>query len=105
MTDATVRDAYDRVPYRSGSQHQTHPDHLATLALLAGLTPAPPAHCRVLELGCATGGNVIPMAFELRESEFVGIDLSPVQIGRAQAEAEALGLTNLVLQAVSILEL
>lgn len=103
--ERTVQEAYDRVPYPSSSQHRTHPDHLAALAILHGLEPAPPARCRVLELGCADGGNLIPMAVELPGSRFVGIDLSPRQIGAGRAFASELGLDNLELRAESILDL
>jgi methyltransferase-like protein/2-polyprenyl-3-methyl-5-hydroxy-6-metoxy-1,4-benzoquinol methylase len=97
-----VRDSYDRVPYVSGSQHHTHPDHLATLARLHGLESPLPGRCRVLELGCADGGNLIPMAVELPEAAFVGIDLSPRQIEDGLREVRALGLTNVDLRAMSI---
>ena len=99
-----LRESYERVPYASGSYHHTHPDHLATLALLHGVETAPPARCRVLELGCADGGNLIPMALELPASEFVGIDLSPRQIEMGVANARELGLTNVELRAMSILD-
>jgi methyltransferase-like protein/cyclopropane fatty-acyl-phospholipid synthase-like methyltransferase len=100
----SVRDYYDRVPYLGGSHHHTHPDHLATLALLNGLEPAPPQRCCVLELGCADGGNVIAFAHELPESTFVGIDLSPRQIERGLEEVQALGLKNVELRAMSIMD-
>jgi methyltransferase-like protein/2-polyprenyl-3-methyl-5-hydroxy-6-metoxy-1,4-benzoquinol methylase len=58
----------------------------------------------VLELGCADGGNLIPMAFELPESTFVGIDLSPRQIARGVSEARALSLRNVDLRAMSIMD-
>ncbi|HEX6862275.1 MAG TPA: class I SAM-dependent methyltransferase, partial [Thermoanaerobaculia bacterium] len=103
--ESTVREAYDRVPYPSASQHRTHPDHLAALAILHGLEPAPPDCCRVLELGCADGGNLVPMAVEMPESRFVGIDLSPRQIETGRAFVAELGLKNLELQARSILDL
>lgn len=103
--ERSVREAYDRVPYPSASQHRTHPDHLATLAILHGLEPAPPECCRVLELGCADGGNLVPMAVEMPESRFVGIDLSPRQIETGRAFVTELGLKNLELQARSILDL
>ena len=53
---------YDAVPYTSYPYPQTHPDRLCTLARLFGMSAAHPTGCRVLELGCATGGNLIPMA-------------------------------------------
>lgn len=99
-----LRETYERVPYASGSYHHTHPDHLATLALLHGLETAPPARCRVLELGCADGGNLIPMALELPESRFTGIDLSPRQIEAGLANVRELGLTNVDLRVLSILD-
>jgi methyltransferase-like protein/cyclopropane fatty-acyl-phospholipid synthase-like methyltransferase len=103
--ERTVRDSYDRVPYPSSSQHRTHPDHLAVLALLHGLEPAPPGRCRVLELGCADGGNLLPMAIEMPESGFVGVDLSPRQIEAGQAFAAELNVANLELRAGSILDM
>jgi len=102
--EAAVRESYEQVPYPSALQHFTHPDHLATLALLHGLSPAPPQRCRVLELGCADGGNLIPMAIELPDSEFVGIDLSPKQIASGVAQVEAWKLTNVNLRTMSILD-
>lgn len=102
--ERSVRDSYDRVPYPSASHAETHPDRLAALAILRGLEAAPPERCRVLELGCADGGNLIPMAFELPESTFLGIDLSPRQIDSGRAQAADLGLANLELRAMSILD-
>jgi methyltransferase-like protein/cyclopropane fatty-acyl-phospholipid synthase-like methyltransferase len=102
--ERAVRDAYDSIPYPSASQHHTHPDHLAALAILNGLAPASPQRCRVLELGCADGGNLIPMAAELPESRFTGIDLSPKQIESGRAAVAEAGLTNLDLREMSILD-
>ncbi|HEV8432904.1 MAG TPA: class I SAM-dependent methyltransferase [Thermoanaerobaculia bacterium] len=99
-----VRETYERVPYPSGAHHHTHPDHVAALAILNGLDPAPPECARVLELGCADGGNLIPMAAELEESRFTGIDLSPRQIESGRAMVAELGLANVELRAMSILD-
>ncbi|TMQ34738.1 MAG: methyltransferase [Planctomycetota bacterium] len=96
--------SYDELPYTHHPFFSTHPDCLATVATLHGMTPAPLASCRVLELGCASGGNLIPMAASLPDSSFVGIDLSPRQIADGQQLVQALGLTNIDLQALSILD-
>jgi methyltransferase-like protein/SAM-dependent methyltransferase len=96
--------SYDDILYPDLSFSQTHPDRLATIATLMGLSPAPIEHCRVLELGCASGANLIPMAHGLPGSQFVGIDLSARQIARGQAMVSGLGLTNISLQAVDILD-
>jgi methyltransferase-like protein/cyclopropane fatty-acyl-phospholipid synthase-like methyltransferase len=96
--------SYDDVPYPSSPMPQTHPDRLATLATLFGLQPAPVKCCRVLELGCANGGNLIAMAEQVSSSRFVGIDLSGRQIAEGHELIRQLGLTNLELKQLSILD-
>ena len=96
---------YDEVAYPSYPFPQTHPDRLATLATLFGMTPARIDKCRVLEIGCGDGSNLIPMALMLPESEFVGVDLAARPVAKGQAMAEALGLSNLTLQQLDIMEL
>lgn len=96
---------YDRLPYQSNPFAETHPRNLAVLARLLGLNPAAPDNCRVLELGCAAGGNLIPMAWHLPGSRFVGIDLEPVQVETGQRVVESLGLSNISLAQGDIAEL
>jgi methyltransferase-like protein len=105
MTDQTLQTAYDKVPYHSVAFNQTHPDRLATLATFLGMEPAPVEACRVLELGCASGGNLIPMAAGLPEGQFVGLDLSVRQVEEGQAIIKALGLTNISLRRMDILDI
>lgn len=95
--------SYDEVPYPDLSHSYTHPDCLATMATLLGMEPAPVEQCRVLELGCANGGNLIPMAYGLPQSEFVGIDSSASQITNGRAAIAALGLQNIALEDADIL--
>lgn len=89
---------YDDVPYPSTPFPQTHPDRLATLATLFGMRAAPVERCRVLELGCGDGGNLIPMALVLPEGRFLGLDLAGAPIGRGRATIDALGLRNVELR-------
>ncbi len=97
-------DSYDDIPYQSTPYHETHPGFLAPLTRLFGLDAAAPESCRVLELGCAGGGNLIPMAWHLPGSQFLGLELSPLQ-ARAGAElVEHLGLTNCEIRQGDILE-
>lgn len=95
---------YDEVPYPVLSHSQTHPSALATLAIIHGMKPAPVAHCRVLELGCAGGGNLIPMAYSLPESEFVGIDYSTRQIAEGRSLVDRLELKNIRLESLNLLD-
>lgn len=87
--------SYDEVPYSSYTFPQTRPDRLATLATFHGMTPAAPEKCRVLELGCGDGTNLLSFAHILPESKFVGVDLSRVHIDLANRGAGELGLNNL----------
>jgi 2-polyprenyl-3-methyl-5-hydroxy-6-metoxy-1,4-benzoquinol methylase len=96
--------SYDVVPYESQAFIETRPDHLATIGTLFGLDPPAIERCRVLELGCSQGSNLIPMAVALPGSTFVGIDLSARQIADGQMTAAALGLTNIQLKALNILD-
>ena len=93
---------YDEVPYEDGCYPFTHPDHLATLAAVYGVSAPPVEGCRLLELGCALGGNLLPMALELPGSTFVGVDLSTRQIAEARERAERLGLGNVSFHAMSL---
>jgi methyltransferase-like protein/SAM-dependent methyltransferase len=104
MSTVASRTSYDEVPYPSYPLPQTHPDHLAVIATLLGLEPPPPHQCRVLELGCASGGNLIPLALSLPRSSFVGVDLSAEQIAAGQTCVDALKLANIRLAQCSILE-
>jgi tRNA G46 methylase TrmB len=86
--------SYDEVPYAERVHPATHPDLLAVVATLFGMNPAPPDRCRVLELGCAGGANLIALAQSLPGSRFVGVDLSPGQVEAGRQNVRALGLTN-----------
>jgi methyltransferase-like protein/predicted O-methyltransferase YrrM len=97
--------SYDLLPYSSKPYAQTHPDNLATVASLAGLRPPALEHCRVLELGCASGGNLIPMAASLPGATFVGVDRSPRQIAEARSLADAIELTNIEFRTLDILDI
>lgn len=93
------------MPYESYPYAQTHPDRLATIAQLFQMQPAAIDRCRVLELGCAAGGNLIPMAVQLPGSRFVGIDLSARQIADGRRIVADLKLSNIELEHRSILDL
>jgi tRNA G46 methylase TrmB len=92
---APITTLFDEVRYLSGLSPPTHPDQLATMATLFGMWPAPVAPCRVLELGCSDGSNLIAMAYGPPQSQFVGIDLTQHAIVYGKAPIEALGLKSI----------
>lgn len=95
---------YDAIPYDSVPYPDTHPGRLWVVARLFGLRPPPVTQCRVLEVGCASGGNLIPLAAALPESQFVGIDLSARQAAMAQQIVRELGLNNIDIRHASIMD-
>lgn len=90
-----MQTVYDEFPYPGASFSQTHPNRLATIATLYGMRPAPIENCRVLELGCGDGGNLVPMAFSLPNGCFTGVDLAGSAVARAQELIDQLGLANI----------
>ena len=102
---AAASTSYDQVPYASLAFPQTHPDRLATIARMFGLSPADVGRCRVLELGSASGGNLVPMAANLPDADFVGMDLSRRQVDEARRIIASLGLTNIRVEHASILDI
>lgn len=104
MVSQPTAESYDQIPYPSLTYAQTHPDRLATMGWLLGMKPAPVENCRYLDIGCAVGGNIIPMAYGLPGSEFVGIDYSSRQIEIGRQNVAQFGLTNILLEQVDIME-
>lgn len=107
IQSAIARNAasYDDVPYESHPFPQTHPGRLAAAARLFGLEVPPLRTARVLELGCAAGGNLIPHAARFPEARFVGVDLSQRQIEAGQRRIAALKLSNISLRRESLTDL
>jgi methyltransferase-like protein len=95
---------YDELPYPGLAFAETHPDRLATMATLFGMTPAPVEVCRVLELGCGDGANLIPMAFTLPKSCFTGLDLAETAIARGRSLLGALDLRNIRMLHLDLLD-
>jgi methyltransferase-like protein/2-polyprenyl-3-methyl-5-hydroxy-6-metoxy-1,4-benzoquinol methylase len=97
--------SYDDLPYASHPFPQTQPARLAALAHLFSLAPPPTRTARVLEVGCASGGNLIPLAARSPEGAFLGIDLSQRQIDEGKARIARLGLRNIRLRQLSLTDL
>jgi 2-polyprenyl-3-methyl-5-hydroxy-6-metoxy-1,4-benzoquinol methylase len=96
---------YDAFPYPAISFAHTNPERMATMAAYSGVTAAQPDKCRVLELGCANGTNLLSHAYCFPNSEFLGIDISSRQIEDANKAAESLRLRNTTFRKCDILEL
>lgn len=97
--------SYDEVPYESSPYANSHPNHLATIGTLFGMKPTAIEKARILELGCASGGNIIPIATQFPKAEIVGVDLSEVQIKMADKVVKDLKLKNIKFYAKSITDI
>jgi methyltransferase-like protein/SAM-dependent methyltransferase len=100
---ALMADAYDEIAYPGHSYPDTHPDRLATIAHLLGVDAASPERCNVLELGTGDGANLVPLAYALPGSTFIGIDRACQPIERGKAMAAALGLGNVRLECADLM--
>lgn len=98
----TLSNYYDTVPYDSHPFPQSAVEHLEALAFLFGLAASAPAQARVLELGSAAGGNLIPFAARHPEARALGVDLSSVQIRQGQAAVDRARLANIELRTLDI---
>lgn len=103
MTTTAGENAYDKVPYPNWTHRDTHPRQLEAIATLFGMRPAPVTDCRVLEIGCASGSNLMPMARDLPGSTFVGLDLSATQIAEARGISKEAGIGNVRFEQADIL--
>jgi methyltransferase-like protein/trans-aconitate methyltransferase len=95
--------SYDAVPYSSYPYAHSHPRNLAALGVLFGMSPPDVARCRVLEIGCAAGGNLLPMAVDFPDAQFIGIDASQRQVANGQRVIDDLSLPNITLHAQDVL--
>lgn len=94
--DDLVR-TFDAIHYPYFAHADSHPDRLATIARLHGIAAPPVAKCRVLDIGCAVGGNLGSMAMSLPGAELVGVDISAAQIEEGRAAMAAAGIGNVTL--------
>ena len=77
--------AYDAQPYHGRPCTDSHPSRMAVVAKLAGLKIPDVEHCRVLEIACGDGNNLIAIAESLPGAQCLGIDLSGRHIAMGQA--------------------
>jgi SAM-dependent methyltransferase len=86
---------YDELPYCAYPIAWTSPERIALASLLHGGPRVPLDGYRVLELGCANGANLLPMAWYRQQGDFTGMDGSARQIALANEGKDKLGLSNL----------
>ncbi len=101
-TVTTTAADYDAMPYPGSVYPLLHPSRVGAVGLLYGFSPARCEGARVLEMACANGENLIPMAVAMPGASFVGVDFSPRQVENARALAARLGLTNIRFECLDV---
>jgi len=96
---------YDILPYPSLPHAYTQPAQLAAIASLFGLTAPRADRARVLELGCASGGNIIPLAARFPHTHVLGVDLSERHVDEGRRRIASLGLANAELRQGDLTEI
>lgn len=81
---------------------QTSPGHLRAVAHLYGIDTVPLREARILELGCGTGGNLLPHALGYPSSVVVGVDVDSEPVAYGQQVIAELGVQNQQLFAVGL---
>ncbi len=99
-----MTDLYDAFLYDDHPFAFTHPDRLGAFGVLFGLEPTPTGRCRMLELGCGLGGNLVPLGERLPGARFVGVDRAAQQIAVGRRDVRALNLDNVDLRVQDILD-
>ena len=99
------RTTYDEVRYSNFPYAQTHPDRLATVGALHGVSAPDPSTARVLEIGCGAGGNIIAMAVSTPGIQALGVDLAATAVEEGRRGIEAVGIANAQLRQGDISDL
>lgn len=96
--------SYDTVAYPSATFPQTHPDRLALIARLHGLSAPRFDRARVLEIGGGDGFNAVALGAVWPEAQFLSFDLSAEAVRRGQALVAASGMDNVRVEQGDILD-
>jgi len=80
-------------------------DQAETLESLLHADTSYPAGSSVLEAGCGTGAQTLPLARNSPGAKILSVDVSAASLAEAQARAQAAGLTNVEFRQADILAL
>ena len=110
MTDveqmlAQVAESYNTMPYESHAFKWCSPAYIRAAAYLYGVDLPAVQYARVLEIGCAAGGNSLPFAFMYPDADIVAIDIAEAQIAEGQRIVKQAQLKNISLKNMSMTEL
>ncbi len=94
MNDFPASANHQEENYPAMSHPPGHPAVMAATALLGGLRLSPIRDWHILEIGCASGHHILPIAAAYPHTQITAIDLSASAIAEAQRLAALAGITN-----------
>lgn len=97
MTKEQAKEIYADLGYLSQPFPYASAPFLESYARLLGLSPAPAATARILEIGSSYGGNLMSQALFYPQATFTGIEIAPTQVSVGKTYIDQLGITNLEL--------
>lgn len=89
-----IHELYEKQIYPPMSHPLSDPAVSAVAARMGGLEVPHPRQARILEIGCCSGHNLLPLARRWPESRCVGIDLAERSISEACERAAQAGIAN-----------
>ena len=95
MTKEQAKEIYADLGYLSQPFPYASAPFLESYARLLGLSPAPAATARILEIGSSYGGNLMSQALFYPQATFTGIEIAPTQVSVGKTYIDQLGITNL----------
>lgn len=101
MSDV-IRSLYESRVYPAMSHPLSDPAVSSVAAWMGGLEVPVASGARVLEIGCCSGHNLIPLAMRWPDARFTGVDLSVGSISRARELAAIAGVENIGFHAADL---
>jgi methyltransferase-like protein len=103
MFEMPARDP--RPSFFSYSHFYANPFYLRTVSKLMGVPAAPLGEARILELGCASGANILPFSCQFPHSYSMGIDSSMELIAKGNEWKQARKQSNIDLICCDFLDI
>ncbi len=99
-----IHQLYQSQIYPAMSHPLSDPAVSAVVARMAGLDTLAPRCARILEIGCCSGHNLIPLAMRWPGARFTGIDLAESSVMEARERARSAGVENIEFLAADLME-
>lgn len=100
MINDAIAQSYEAANYASHAYKQSLIANLGAKSRLQD--PKAPNSAKVLKIGCASSGNLIAQAFDFKDAQFIGTDLSKMQIKKGKTALEKIGIKNIALFCLDI---